>query len=238
MFVNQKAKSARMQIYSFWFRELPSQLPQGTYIVIDVWGATTNLSIMLAKKPKRLFITNKQQLPQVFVALPEAVPVGDSLDPSIKFKISNAPHEVLAADLEGKVIAYTSINGTKVLEALKGKGLAIGCAFNNVSAVAEFLKTQNQDIVIIMAGEPQQKTSEDKIGGDVLIAEVTQQTYNWPALQHQVSKIIEAYEGPLWAEKAPGVEVLLRQDEYHLIPSIRHSPEDFLEIYDLLSAHP
>ncbi|MBI2010406.1 MAG: 2-phosphosulfolactate phosphatase [Candidatus Chisholmbacteria bacterium] len=231
-----------MIIRSYWLQKLPKRLGKGIYVVIDVWGATTNLAIMLSQKPKKLLITNKEQLPRLLRQYPKAIIVGESLRGNIKFTVSNLPNEVEAANFKDKIIAFSTTSGTKAFEQLKRHHSIIGCAFNNISAVAKFLRRQNQPVIIITAGDPNFRAQEDEFGREVLIKEIRHEKYNWKNLQPKIKQLIIDQETTHYSHLPghqitphlkSGIDTLLKRNQYSIIPTLQLDNNGFLEIVPL-----
>ncbi|NLR90415.1 2-phosphosulfolactate phosphatase [Flammeovirga agarivorans] len=87
-----------------------------------------------------------------------------------EFTIGNSPFEHMQEEYHGKDICMTTTNGTvAITEAKKtAKEVIIG-ALLNVGTVAEYLKEQNQDIVIICAGWKGNPSLEDTLFAGALI---------------------------------------------------------------------
>lgn len=78
------------------------------------------------------------------------------------FDIGNSPFKHM--EQERKKIVMTTTNGTQAIEAVKNDAeqVIIG-AFLNLKAVAEYLKNQNKDIVIVCAGWKGRFNAEDAL---------------------------------------------------------------------------
>jgi len=78
------------------------------------------------------------------------------------FDIGNSPFEHMAQ--ERKKIVMTTTNGTQAIESVKSTAeqVIIG-AFLNLKAVANYLKAQNKDVVIVCAGWKGRFNAEDSL---------------------------------------------------------------------------
>ncbi|HXB11205.1 MAG TPA: 2-phosphosulfolactate phosphatase [Bacteroidia bacterium] len=68
------------------------------------------------------------------------------------FDLGNSPFEYMKPELKGKVIVFTTTNGTQAIRAAKDAyKIAIG-SFLNLSALCEWLTTQHKNIILLCAG--------------------------------------------------------------------------------------
>lgn len=83
-------------IEKVWFHELPKdQKIDSIVVMVDVNAASSNMSVLLSKNPKKLLVVNEENLSQARQIYPQSILTGESLslDPS-KFQASQK--EVLA----------------------------------------------------------------------------------------------------------------------------------------------
>jgi phosphosulfolactate phosphohydrolase-like enzyme len=221
-----------MKISCFWSWEIPVNI-DGPIVVIDAWAATSNLPIILSKKPARLILVNEQNLDRARQFYSQAVLIGESYQkPPISFVVSNAPSDVVKADLKGKTVLFMTINGTRIFEKFKDVRLVIGCAFNNLKSVVKFL--QNKDkVTIIMAGDNPNKVLEDKLCAQVLQDELENKTYDWLLLKAKTSRFIQDYYA--WPEQTEleSLTIIFAKSTYNIIPVSLINKEGFVEIKSL-----
>lgn len=87
----------------------------------------------------------------------------------VGFDLGNSPFEYMSEKLKGKTIAFTTTNGTHAIEKSKGaKEIIIG-SFLNLSAVAEHLTGNDNDILIVCAGWKGKVNLEDTLFAGALI---------------------------------------------------------------------
>lgn len=68
------------------------------------------------------------------------------------FDMGNSPFEYMRAELKGQKVAVTTTNGTLAIhKSLMADEILIG-AFLNIQAVADYLLTKSQDVLIVCAG--------------------------------------------------------------------------------------
>jgi 2-phosphosulfolactate phosphatase len=68
------------------------------------------------------------------------------------FDLGNSPFEYMKPELKGKVIVFTTTNGTQAIRAARDAyKIAIG-SFLNLSALCEWLASQHKNIILLCAG--------------------------------------------------------------------------------------
>jgi len=68
------------------------------------------------------------------------------------FDLGNSPFEYMKPELKGKVIVFTTTNGTQAIRAARAAyKIAIG-SFLNLSALCDWLATQEKNIILLCAG--------------------------------------------------------------------------------------
>lgn len=76
------------------------------------------------------------------------------------FQMGNSPYEARHADLNGKIVAFTSTNGTKVLKKIENNGPVYIGSFVNFTATIDQLK-KFDEIDVFMSGRPDGTADED-----------------------------------------------------------------------------
>ncbi len=223
-----------MQIKIYWFWEA-SRLISSPIVVIDAWAATTNLSLILSKKPKRLILVNEKNYQKALKIYKGSFLMGESFQlPPTKFNFTNYPSDLYQADLKNQSLLYMTANGTRVFEKFKDKKMVIGAAFNNLAAVVSFLKKYSK-ISLVLAGDYPHKVLEDKICAQIYLCELRNKKYNWQAIKKRLSEIIvNYYTWPATQEKE-GLRHIFEKSRYNIIPTAKVNKEGFVEIKDLLS---
>ncbi|OGD92846.1 hypothetical protein A2697_05205 [Candidatus Curtissbacteria bacterium RIFCSPHIGHO2_01_FULL_41_44] len=126
-----------------------------TVVVVDLWAATTNIVLMLAKKPQRLILVSDDKFPEAEKVYPQSVLIGQSkVIPEEKFaSSSNKSSDVDKVDIAGKVVLYVTFNGTRVLEAFSSneKGLIFAGSMTNLEALVLRLRGLSPSKVNVVA---------------------------------------------------------------------------------------
>ncbi|HMV09093.1 MAG TPA: 2-phosphosulfolactate phosphatase [Cyclobacteriaceae bacterium] len=89
------------------------------------------------------------------------------------FDLGNSPFEYMAAELNGKLIALTTTNGTQAIAKSIGAAEIIIGAFLNLSAVANHLIKSNNDILIVCAGWKGKVNLEDTVFAGALVEKLS-----------------------------------------------------------------
>ena len=90
------------------------------------------------------------------------------------FELDNSPFSYMKNNLEGKTICATTTNGTLAIsKSTKAEKVIIG-AFLNLSAVATYLSSQPNDVIIHCAGWKGKVNMEDSLFAGALIEKLQQ----------------------------------------------------------------
>lgn len=92
------------------------------------------------------------------------------------FDIGNSPFSYMEDRFKGKKIAVTTTNGTLSITKSKSADEVLIGSFLNLSAVAKYLKTQDQDVIILCAGWQGRVNLEDTLFAGALV-EKLESTY-------------------------------------------------------------
>ena len=92
-----------------------------------------------------------------------------------EFDFGNSPLDYRQTSFEGKSLAMTTTNGTLAIEQSKAASQLVIGAFLNVSAVADFLKQQIHDVLVVCAGWKGHVNLEDTLFAGALLDSVSPQ---------------------------------------------------------------
>jgi phosphosulfolactate phosphohydrolase-like enzyme len=199
-----------MNVQKHWFADLSSEEIEGIrrkheiVVVVDLWAATTNLVIMLGKKPARLFIVNDDRFSKAQLVYPGAILIGESQEiPREKFASSNEPSEISQVNIYDKDVLYITFNGTRVLGAFSNqeKGLVFAASLANYRTVADYLKKVNVGKINLIAagnltGELQgREFTEDWMVAELLEKELKSENYDYSKVQTRIKKVVEDIYG-------------------------------------------
>ncbi len=68
------------------------------------------------------------------------------------YDLGNSPLEYTRKVVEGKKLIFNTTNGTKAIKKTFGSSNVCVASFLNVSAIVEYLKSQNKEIILVCAG--------------------------------------------------------------------------------------
>lgn len=137
-------------------------------IVVDVVRATSSLTVIMSKKPRKVILTTTIQKATRLASQQTIHPLlcGErkGLQPE-GFDYGNSPRKFFEADLKDRVIIFTSSNGTRaVADLVIAPHVFLGC-FLNASAVVkkayETAHTNNMDVLFVCAGREEKFAIDD-----------------------------------------------------------------------------
>lgn len=91
------------------------------------------------------------------------------------FDLGNSPFEYSSEKIAGKSLIYCSTNGSEALVKSSSAHLTIVCGFVNISACLDYIMRENNDLLIICAGNNGQFALEDTVCGGMLIYLIRQE---------------------------------------------------------------
>lgn len=141
-------------------------------VVVDIFRATTTIITALAQGAEKIRAVATvgealQWRQQGYLAAGERG--GQKVE---GFDLGNSPYDCIDRDIRRQKIAITTTNGTLAIQATRGaKAQAIG-AFLNISSLVSYLRSVENDILVLCAGWKGQINLEDTMFAGALIAEL------------------------------------------------------------------
>jgi 2-phosphosulfolactate phosphatase len=140
-----------------------------TVVIVDILRATSCMTTALAHNIDS--ITPFAQLREC-LALKESgyVTAGERDGKKVEgFDLGNSPFEYMNPLLKGKKIAFTTTNGTKAIAKAAGaKEIVIG-SFLNLSAVVNYLRKSDNNILIVCSGWKGKVNLEDTVFAGAIV---------------------------------------------------------------------
>ena len=151
------------------------------------------------------------------------------------FDIGNSPFSYMEDRFKGKKIAVTTTNGTLSITKSKSADEVLIGSFLNLSAVAKYLKTQDQDVIILCAGWQGRVNLEDTLFAGALV-EKLESTYTiacdaaqaalvlYKAAESDLDNVLSASSHVQRLRKfniEKDITFCLTIDEYDVIPVLR-----------------
>ncbi len=225
-----------MNIERFWFHHLAvNQKLDGNVVMVDANAASSNMSVLLSKQPNHLVVVNEQSLSQARDAYPNSVLVGESRSlPENEFSASNHISDIAQVDGKGRNILWMSNNGSRVFErAIKiSRGKILAGAFNNCSALVNFLRSDLSTVYIIMAGNQGDEVLEDRICGELIEKRLKGESFDWLTQKEQVAQFLLKYcvgQKQIYDD----LSYLFNLDQFDIIPGCSINDSGFLEVRKL-----
>ncbi len=81
----------------------------------------------------------------------------------------NSPTVFLKTNMAGKVLAYSTTNGTQAIEMAKPVGNILLASFANLGSACEWLKKQEKDVVILCSGWKNSVSLEDTLCAGAMV---------------------------------------------------------------------
>jgi 2-phosphosulfolactate phosphatase len=88
------------------------------------------------------------------------------------FHLGNSPAEYTPERVNGKAIIFSSTNGSLAMSRSRNAHELLICAFVNLTAVADHLRSLGGDVTIVCAGKAGEFSMEDTVCAGMLIASV------------------------------------------------------------------
>jgi 2-phosphosulfolactate phosphatase len=113
------------------------------------------------------------------------------------FNYNISPLDMTRENIEGKVIAYSSTNLTRVLGKIRGKTMILVGGVINANATANYLRSLRRDVVIIACGTMLGPTVEDLAGAGAIASQLGNEDLSDEALV-----AVGLYRDPHWRDLA------------------------------------
>ena len=151
----------------------PDEVPGRTAIAIDVIRATTTIPIALAAGCRGILPVATVEAAH---AMARTLPGGPALLAGERgglripgFDLGNSPREYSSETVGGKWLVFTTSNGTRTIDALRGSGQVAVASFVNVEAVSRWALAEGRDVLVVCSGENGKIALEDCACGGVIV---------------------------------------------------------------------
>lgn len=219
-----------------WPWELPEKLPKNSLVVVaDVYAATSNISLFLAKGVKRLLIVNEHNVVSAKKQYKDALVIGESLLlPRDFFIAPNNPSIHQNIDFKNKTVLYMSNMGVKAIESVLNKGVqeVIVASYLNLNAsVTYLLQTKQKKIIFVPAGDftlSGKNALEDMMCVKSLNDSIQNKKINLKEVVRKTEEfILSHYHG----ERVKfDVDIILNVDKYNTVPICRKEENGLIEV--------
>uniref|UniRef100_A0A7C4CBM2 Probable 2-phosphosulfolactate phosphatase n=1 Tax=candidate division WOR-3 bacterium TaxID=2052148 RepID=A0A7C4CBM2_UNCW3 len=216
---------------------LPPAIQETAAVMIDVFRASTTITTALASGARCVLpVTDVEQAVRLIEPYrsDEAVLGGERDSLRIDgFALGNSPAEYSRDAVAGRVVVFTTTNGTAALAAIAGaRRVLVGC-FLNLAAVAAALAGE-PDITIVCAGNAGRFSLEDFACAGALVARLAPRTTQmgdgalaaravWRSLGRSLNQNLLATEHARRLSRlgfAADLELALRIDSIPVVPQL------------------
>ncbi|MBA4304528.1 MAG: 2-phosphosulfolactate phosphatase [Sphingobacteriaceae bacterium] len=154
------------------------------------------------------------------------------------FPFGNSPLAFQQADLAGKKVALTTTNGTKAIELSHAAESILVGAFLNLEAIVDYLKQENQSVVLVCAGWKDNFNLEDTLFAGAVVAGLGKDFETHCDAALAASALYARFEDDLFAAIQQSshfhrlaklgieddIKFCLQRNVYHLVP-VMQGPE-------------
>jgi 2-phosphosulfolactate phosphatase len=149
----------------------PAALTGASALVIDVLRASTTMITAVAHGCQAIVpVIEVEDARRRAAGLPGALLAGERRsDPPPGFDLGNSPLEYTAERVAGRIIVFTTSNGTRALLAARPAAEIGIAAFVNATAVVDWVLARGHDLVVVCAGELGTRSVEDEVCAGLLV---------------------------------------------------------------------
>jgi 2-phosphosulfolactate phosphatase len=90
------------------------------------------------------------------------------------FDFGNSPLKFKDGKFKGETIVLTTTNGTKAIDIAKGANKLIIGAFNNITAVCDYIEREDKDVLLLCAGWKDRFNLEDTLFAGAVAKKITE----------------------------------------------------------------
>ncbi len=134
-------------------------------VIIDVFRATSTIAAALHNGAKEIIpIDSVEKCIEMGLSTPNAITAGErdgKVAPGLEH--GNSPLEYGPDFIRDKTLLFTTTNGTRLLHMCGDAAEIISGAFLNLSAVCDYLKAQNRDVLLACASWKDRYNLEDSL---------------------------------------------------------------------------
>ncbi len=148
---------------------VPGQYPlyaqdMGIVVVIDILRATSAMVAAFEHGVDRIIPVGTIEEARQYIGRPGYIAAAERNGEVVEgFAYGNSPLAYVDQDLRGKTIVMTTTNGTKAINLAKdAKKLVIG-SFLNLTALSEWLISQNENVLLLCSGWKDKFNLEDSV---------------------------------------------------------------------------
>lgn len=151
-------------------------LSSSIVVIIDVFRATSTIATALYNGAVQVVpVSSVDECIEKGNSVPNSVTAGEregKVIPGLQF--GNSPAEYPRSFIEGKTLVITTTNGTKLLNMAKNNGASeiLTGSFPNFSAVCQYLKESNKNVILGCSGWKDRFNIEDTLFAGAVASEI------------------------------------------------------------------
>lgn len=134
-------------------------------VIIDVFRATSTIAAALHNGAEKVIpIASVEECIAMSQAIPGCITAGErdgKVVPGLQY--GNSPLDYHPEFIQGKTLALTTTNGTKLLHMVKDADAIITGSFLNMDAVVTYLRQQNKNVLLACAAWKDRVNMEDTL---------------------------------------------------------------------------
>jgi len=148
---------------------VPGQYPllnhdMGIVVVIDVLRATSAMVAAFEHGVDRIIPVATVEEAKAYLGKPGYIAAAERNGEVVEgFTYGNSPLAYVGEDLRGKTIVMSTTNGTKAINLAKDARMMVIGSFLNLSALSEWLETQDCNILLLCSGWKDKFNLEDSV---------------------------------------------------------------------------
>lgn len=140
-----------------------------TRVLVDIFRSTSTMPILLRNGAKEIIPAETlAEARAIKRDRPDCVIIGERFGFKVPgFDYGNSPSQLQNIDFTGKIVIFTSTNGTKVLKKIVEDSEVFISSFINVDATYEALK-EKESVSIVTSNRPDGRAEEDYLFAEYL----------------------------------------------------------------------
>lgn len=139
-------------------------------VVVDILRATSTIVTALAHEVKSIVPVAKLEQCEAYKKLGFVTAAERDGKKADGFDLGNSPFSYMAEELKGKTIVFTTTNGTEAISKSSGAHQILIGSFLNISALAQYLKDKNKDVLLLCAAWKGKPNIEDTLFSGALLS--------------------------------------------------------------------
>lgn len=176
-------------------------------VVVDIFRATTTICAALKNGAKTIIPVASIEEAQAYKAKGYLVGAERNVKRCDFADFGNSPFDYTEEKVKGKDVVFTTTNGTQAIEMASNAHTLIIGSFSNISAIADFCRKKQMDVIVLCAGWNNRFNIEDSLYGGALAKKLIEKGYISASDATQVAL-------SMWNEALPDVRKYIDRTEH------------------------